>query len=223
MRRREPSNRRLGAPLARESPKTRRCKPPSRVWSHTRGSNPRVTIVVTDHTQTAEDRWNGESSPVQVRAVVARTPRDFADGADAQPNAGPNRRGLTPLTQFSSSSGDAVRSSRDLERSGTTLLERSVPRSVCYVYLPTYLFPPRDISLRSEPLSVHEHHVLVRTVRVTGGPALGAKTYAKKVARGCFARSAPPIRNDRVSCTNLSSSYSSASAIRSAQPTSGFA
>jgi len=60
---------------------------------------PQATLDVTDHTQTAEDRWNGEPSPVQVRAVVARTPHGHAvDGTDAQPNAGTNRRGLTPLT-----------------------------------------------------------------------------------------------------------------------------
>jgi len=44
---------------------------------------------------TGGERWNGESSPVQVRAVDGSP----EGGADAQPNAGPNRRGLTPLCQ----------------------------------------------------------------------------------------------------------------------------
>jgi len=67
--------------------------------------------VTIDRALTAEDRWNGEPSPVQVRAVVARTPRGAAaDGADAQPNAGPNRRGLTPLTHFVLESGSAAAS-----------------------------------------------------------------------------------------------------------------
>jgi len=54
-----------------------------------------------DRPPTAEDRWNGEPSPVQVHVAGSpNTPRVPADGVDAQPNAD-NRRGLTPLTLFS--------------------------------------------------------------------------------------------------------------------------